>query len=534
MSTLPMQLMPSMPIGQRDIWPVAVVGAGPAGLVAAITLARAGIKTLVVSRRIAVFSHPRATVVSLRSMELFRSWGLEDEIRAGGDEVEWRMLLAPTLSLAASGSLIDVGYPTTSESAQLSPTRPAAAPQDHLETILLHHLQSLPTARVELGVAVEDVWVNEAGYEVRLRARDTGLIRVVSAQYVIGADGVHGVVGQRLGIQMTTIEEVMHSFSAVIRAPLWEVVGRHRYGIYVTETPTSGAFLPAGYRDRWVYGFSWDPRVERMAQPTTEQLVARIRAAAGVADLPVRVVDQTTFTFSAAIADRFRSGSAFLIGDAAHRVTPRGGTGMNTAIADGFNLGWKLGWVVKGWAPAEFLDTYEAERRPVAEHNLIRSLDSMGSRRKVTDEVRFDLGGRLPHRWLDTAAGRISTLDLLGPGLTRLSAYDQPPALEDRSIERPPIESHRIDSGGRGCIGGRPAARHPVAAGRRCVGSAARVGRQRQPGSGGMTGVSLSSGLSRVGCPAEPERERTARHLPMTCAHPRTMPAPAVRDQGPR
>jgi putative polyketide hydroxylase len=117
---------------------------------------------------------------------------------------------------------------------------------------------------------------------------------------------------------------------------------------------------------------------------------------------------------------------------------------MNTAIADGFNLGWKLAWVLKGWAPAEFLDTYEAERRPVAEHNLIRSLDSMGSRRKVSDEVRFDLGGRLPHRWLDTAAGR-STLDLLGPGLTRLSAYDQPPALEDRSIDRPPIESHRID-----------------------------------------------------------------------------------------
>jgi putative polyketide hydroxylase len=298
-----------------------------------ITLARAGIKSLVVNRRAAVFSHPRATVISLRSMELFRSWGLEDEIRSGGDDVEWRMLLAPTLSQSASGSLIDVGYPTTVESAQLSPTRPAAAPQDHLETVLLHHLQGLPAARVELGVAVEDVRAAAVGHELRLRARDSGVSSTVLARYVIGADGAHGAVRQRLGVGMTTIDDVMHSFSAVIRAPLWDVVGRHLYGIYVTDTPASGTFLPAGFGDRWVYGFSWDPRVERAGQPTAEQLIARIRAAAGVVDLPVRVVDKTTFTFSAAIADRFRAGNAFLIGDAAHRVTPRGGTGMNSAIA---------------------------------------------------------------------------------------------------------------------------------------------------------------------------------------------------------
>jgi putative polyketide hydroxylase len=180
-----------------------------------------------------------------------------------------------------------------------------------------------------------------------------------------------------------------------------------------------------------------------MADLGEDQLIARIRTGVGVPDLPVRVVDQNTFTFGAAIADNFRSGNAFLIGDAAHRVTPRGGTGMNTAIADGFNLGWKLSWALKGWAPESLLDTYEMERRPIAEHNVARSIDPGGSRRNVSDELRFDLGGRLPHLWIDTAGGRISSLDLLGPGLTRLSAAE-PSHFNDQS-KVPPVTERRLD-----------------------------------------------------------------------------------------
>ena len=194
------------------------------------------------NRRNAVFSHPRATVVSLRSMELFRSWGLEPEIWAGGDEVEWRMLAAPTLSEAAAGSVIEVGYPTRSESAVLSPTRPAAVPQDHLETVLLQHL------RGPSGCAV----LSSESQSRMSGRRPTGC----ASSYVTGdADEssrpgpVRDRCGRRAqrsaaaaGNRRLHTEDLLEAHSVVIRAPLWEVLGRHRYGIYVTELPLPAAF----------------------------------------------------------------------------------------------------------------------------------------------------------------------------------------------------------------------------------------------------------------------------------------------------
>jgi 2-polyprenyl-6-methoxyphenol hydroxylase-like FAD-dependent oxidoreductase len=91
------------------------------------------------------------------------------------------------------------------------------------------------------------------------------------------------------------------------------------------------------------------------------------------------------FSFAAQIAARYRDQRVVLVGDAAHRVTPRGGTGMNTAIHDGFDLAWKLGWVLRGWAAPGLLDSYQTGRRPVGLHNTARSADPDGSRRDVVD-----------------------------------------------------------------------------------------------------------------------------------------------------
>jgi prepilin-type processing-associated H-X9-DG protein len=131
----------------------------------------------------------------------------------------------------------------------------------------------------------------------------------------------------------------------------------------------------------------------------------------------------------------------FLAGDAAHRVTPRGGTGLNVAFADGHDIGWKLGWVLRGWAPEALLDTYEAERRPVVQHNVNRSADPVGARRPSTHEVQVDIGGRIKHVWV--GAG-VSTLDLVTDGLTLLG----PDRISDCEVGAPTHAGPPVTSAG--------------------------------------------------------------------------------------
>ena len=105
-------------------------------------------------------------------------------------------------------------------------------------------------------------------------------------------------------------------------------------------------------------------------------------------------------------------------------MTPRTGMGMNTAIAEAHDLGWKLAWVLRGWAGPALLDTYEAEWRPVAARRVARSAQE-GSEPDGAQALAEDLNHRLPHAWLPTGNGHPrSTLDLLGPGLTLLTGPD--------------------------------------------------------------------------------------------------------------
>jgi 2-polyprenyl-6-methoxyphenol hydroxylase-like FAD-dependent oxidoreductase len=424
--------------------PVLVVGAGPAGLATAFTLARSGVESLLVERRPRPSPHPRATVISTRSMEHLRAWGIDDEVLAGGVEVDWLMWHCETLAAAADGRGVEVGLPTRAQAALLSPTAPACVPQDHLERVLLSRLRSLEPATVLTSTELVDLESRPGG--VRATLRDgAGRTREVLARYVVAADGARSTIRAALGIPMDGAADVLGAVQALFHAPLWPSLGGQRYGAYWIEREgAQGLFLPAG-ADAWLFGFLQDPGAPASHVPGPDEMTARIRLAAGMPELPVRIESIAAFSSAAQVAARFRHDDVFLVGDAAHRLTPRGGTGMNTAFHDGVDLGWKLAWVLDGWADPALLDTYELERRPVAEHNVARSADPAGSTRSADEELRADLGGRIGHHWVATPGGRVSTLDLVGPGLTLFTGPDGA-AVAPTAPSGPPLVHRAVDA----------------------------------------------------------------------------------------
>ena len=429
-----------------DEFDVVVVGSGPGGLASAITLGSYGVETLIVDRRRSASTLPRATVASTATMELLRRWDLEETARERAIEVEWQAWACETLAAADLGEAIEVGLPTREQAALVSPSSPACLAQDELEPLLERHLGSLPTVRLERDTELTSLDQTRGGCLLTL-GRPGEPHRQVQTIYVIGADGLRSRVRKEVGISVNASEGLAQRLAVIFRAPLWELLGDRRYGIYfITGASEDASLLPVGKPDRWMFAMSWDGTPADAEAVSPEQVTEWLRGAAGNPDLPVEIERTMPVGFGVGLADRFREGNTFLIGDAAHRVTPRGGTGLNTAIRDGFDLGWKLAWVLRGWAGDGLLDSYERERRPVAEFNADRSSRTDGSILGTSFGLNADIGGRIPHVWVARDAGLVSTLDLLGDGLTQFAGPDWSGAGPRDPVGSPPIAVERLDA----------------------------------------------------------------------------------------
>lgn len=411
---------------------VLVVGAGPAGLVTAITLGRQGIRTLVIEKRSTTSPFPRATGISLRSMELIRSWGIEEEVRAGEMDVGTMSWIGGPIT-SGRGMPVSLGFPSNEQARQISPTTAVGAPQDHLEPVLLEHLRGYPSVEVCFNTEL----VALSGTTALIRGG--GATDVVQPSYVVGADGAHSAVRAAVGIALEGPDDLGVYYTVLFRAPL-----PRQYALYLVQHPEAGGvLLPTDKVDRWVYSQPYDPTTQQPLGYSADRLIGLIRTATGVDDLPVEIQRLGSFTFAAQVAASYRRGNVFLVGDAAHRVTPRGGTGMNTAIQDGLGLGWRLAWALRGWAGLQLLDTYEEERRPIGIRNTARSAE-VGPRDNSQDYLD-DLAGRIPHVWLQSGQ---STLDLVGDGLTLLTGPTGRPWCQAVSeLDLPvPVEVRGVDA----------------------------------------------------------------------------------------
>ena len=377
-------------------------------------------------------------------MELIRSLGLEEAVLAGGVEVDWLMWRCETMAQAIDGVGIEVGLPTRAQAAVISPTAPACVPQDHLEAVLLAHLGEGGTTRVEYATALAGLECRPDGVRAVLRSAN-GDEREVSAAYLVGADGAHSTVRAELGIAMRGSDDVLSGITSRIRAPLWEALGDLRYGIYaVNHAEAEGLFLPAGPGDAWGYGYLLDPSVRDPELPSHDRLIDRIRLAAGIPDLPVVIERLGSFSSAAQLADRFRHDQVFLVGDAAHRVTPRGGTGMNTAVHDGYDIGWKLAWVTERLGEPSLLDCTSSSgaRSPRTTSPAPPIPTGRSAPRRRSSASTWAAGSRTT---LTTPEGRVSTLDLLGPGLTLLTGPGGGWRAAADGVPRPPVAVHALD-----------------------------------------------------------------------------------------
>lgn len=434
--------------------PVLVVGAGPAGLVTAIGLARQGVRPLVIERHPSTSIFPRATGVSTRSMEIFRGWGIDEDVRRGG----WRVIprQATVRSLADRDPREEpLGFPDEAASLAVSPATAAVSPQDHLEPVLVRTLRELG-GEVRFSTELASFRQDGDGVDTVLHDRVTGARVDIRVGYLVGADGHRSTVRTTLGIPMEGPDDLGRFLSILFRADLAEVLGDRVYGLYMVERPGGPPVIvvPSGADDRFVMGIPLPPDIDDAAIAVAfapERCLAMVRAATGRPNLPVEILATSAFAFSAQVATRLRDGRAMLVGDAAHRMTPRGGRGMNTAIADGYDLGWKLAWVIRGLADPSLLDTYEAERGPVGRRNVALSISPGGG--GTEDGLLEDLGvvvrsasiiddgtpeptgsgtagfvpdarpgARAPHAWLGLGDRRLSTLDLFGRGFVLVSA----------------------------------------------------------------------------------------------------------------
>jgi putative polyketide hydroxylase len=431
--------------------PVLIVGGSLTGLSTALFLTRHGVPCTVVEREPHRSVQFRFGGIHARTMELYRSVGIEDDIRRVSTDGE------QTGGVARARNLADpnpqwMTLPWDGDATMLSPTSFCMCPQDRLEPVLARHAEQRG-AEICFNTELRRFDQDQTDVTAVLVDRTSGAERTVRARYLIAADGVHGRIRTELGIDRHGLGVLEHWMSIIFRSDLSpQVAGRDFRTAFVDEV--NGSLVPRA-DGIWQLATIYRPHDGQQARDVTtrhfteQRCLELIRTAAAQPDLKATVLDVMPWQASSFTAERFRCGRVFLVGDAAHVMPPTGAFGGNTGIHDTHNLAWKLAAVLNGAAGPGLLDTYETERKPVVERITAEALLRLGDWFRTShpemptgtavneNTVMFGyrylgspdafvdprdrpapLGVRLPHVLLNRDGARRSTLDMLGTGFT--------------------------------------------------------------------------------------------------------------------
>jgi len=479
--------------------PVLIVGGSLVGLSASVFLGRLGVGHTLVERHAGTSIHPRGRGNNVRTMELFRVAEVEPAIHEAAATLSGNhgILQTPTL-VGDAGEWLFREMDPGGGLARFSPSAWCLCSQNDLEPVLLEHAVRLG-GDLRFATELMSFDTDPTGVTAFVKNRNTGEHTTIRADYLVAADGPRSPVREQLGIGQSGPGDLFHNVSITFRSRrLADVVGDRRFIVcYLTSPDADGALLPVDNVENWVFHAPWHPEHgETLEEFTDERCIQHIRRAVGVTDLDVEITGRAPWHAAQRVARSYRSGRVFLAGDSAHEMSPTGAFGSNTGIQDAHNLAWKLAAVLDGWAGEGLLDSYDAERRPVAEATSARAAARSaehshpgfapppgaggggGPQRGILNvalgyryprgavvgaepttpvvpeglELSGEPGSRAPHMWVQHGGERISTLDLYERSLVLLSDADATSDWHEAAIRLSgqtsvPVASYRVGTG---------------------------------------------------------------------------------------
>jgi 2,4-dichlorophenol 6-monooxygenase len=361
---------------------VLIIGSGPAGGAASLFLSSYGVDNVVLTRYRWTANTPRAHITNQRTVELMRDMGIEDEITGKGTSHELMGQTAFCTSLAGEeiGRIRTWGtHPQRlADYTEASPTLPCDLPQTLFEPILVS-TAAARGARIRFDTEYLSLTQDADGVTARVRDRLSGSEYEIRAKYLIGADGGRSKVAQDIGLPMAGAMDLEGSMNIVFEADLSKYVAHRPSVLYWVLQPGAqiggiGAGLVRMVRpwNEWLVVWGYD--INQPAPVVDEAMATEIvHNLVGDDTIDVKLKGTSVWSVNHMYAEQTSVGRVFCMGDAIHRHPPSNGLGSNTSIQDAYNLAWKLALVLKGQAAPKLLDTYDAERAPIAKQIVDRA-----------------------------------------------------------------------------------------------------------------------------------------------------------------
>jgi putative polyketide hydroxylase len=366
-------------------FPAVVIGAGPVGLSMALALARQGIKTLILEKHPSTTDHPKARGISMRTMELFRLWGNAEELLHYEQPKEARRFIWVKSLQGEEVTRIAMDYDSV---LSYGPILASLTSQDKVEQSLYHTLRKQPHAAIHFLKQVVDIAQDDTGVTLRVIGRSNQQEEYIRASYVVAADGANSEIRSQLNIQMDGPNDLGHYCNVYCSMDISTWTEHRPFSILRFADPklTSRFLASVDGKQRWIFGMRFTPN-QTKEDFTDEYCLDEIRRVLNLPNLPIEIFVKKFWTLGAQIATAYRKGRIFLAGDAAHRVPPTGGLGMNTGVQDAHNLAWKLALVLKGQASDKLLDTYYEERAAVAKTIITWSRENFQRNKDITQAI---------------------------------------------------------------------------------------------------------------------------------------------------